>query len=111
MSETRRAPLMSKRWTPFRAPPTTKASPSTSRTFARTEPTIVAVATSYSLLFSAKSTTKSSGRLPSALWTTPVPPAPSRSPSASTLRPTRLASSASATPEMTNGAMLPPAFA
>ncbi len=46
ISETRRALVCSKNCLPFFAPPTTKARPSTSRTFARIEPTIVAVATS-----------------------------------------------------------------
>lgn len=48
--------------------------------------------------------TNSSGRLPSALWTNPIMPAPSWSPRASTLRPTRLARAASASPATTNAA-------
>ena len=46
----------------------------------------------------AKMQTNSSGRLPSALWTTPVAPDPSRSATCSTLRPTSAASAASARP-------------
>ena len=44
----------------------------------------------------------SSGRLPSALCSTPVAPAPSRSPRRSTLRPTSDASSATAPAEVKN---------
>ena len=59
------------------------ASPSTSTLFARIEPTSAACTTSTSPLFNANRAMNSSGRLPSADWTTPAPPEPSREPSCS----------------------------
>src|SRR5665648_234761 len=82
---------------PCLSPPATNASPRTRRTLDRTDPTMAARTTSYRPAWRAKMHTKSSGRFPSADWTTPVAPAPRRSPSASTARPTRVASSARAT--------------
>ncbi len=52
--------------------------------------------------WSAKKPMNSSGRLPSALCSTPVAPAPNRSPSCSTLRPTSEASMATATAATAN---------
>src|SRR5665647_1308873 len=82
---------------PCLRPPATNARPRTRRTLDRTDPTMAARTTSYRPARRAKMHTKSSGRSPSADWTTPVAPAPRRSPSASTARPTRVASSARAT--------------
>ena len=59
---------------PWRKPPTTKASPRTSRMLARIEPMTAEVATWSSPARRAKSAMKSSGRLPSALCSTPVAP-------------------------------------
>ena len=73
---------------PFLSPPTKNAMPSTSTLFARIEPTSAAWTTVTSPSFSAKSATNSSGRLPSADWTTPAPPEPSREPSCSVAPPT-----------------------
>ena len=63
---------------------------------ARIEPTSAAWTTLTSPSCSAKSAMKSSGRLPSADWTTLAPPEPSRAPSCSVAVPTRRASAASA---------------
>lgn len=87
---------------PRRRPPTRNASPSTSSTFARMDPTMADCTTPTSPARRAKRETNSSGRLPSALCTIPVSEGPSRSPSASTPRPTTRASSASAIALSTN---------
>ena len=57
--------------------------------------------------FSANSAMKSSGRLPSADWTTLAPPEPSRAPSCSVAVPTRRASRASAAAATTNVSTAP----
>ena len=89
------------RWRPCLSPPTTNAAPSTNRTLARIDPTKVAFTTSNRPALSAKRMTNNSGRLPSAVCRRPVALGPSRSPSASTERPTRDASAASATADTT----------
>src|SRR3954469_6926064 len=75
-------------WVPFLSPPTRKARPRTSSRLARIEPTRAARTTSTSPALSEKMQMNSSGRLPSADWSTPVAPGPKRSPSCSTERPT-----------------------
>ena len=70
--------------------------------FDRIEPMIAAWTTAISPALSAKKPMNSSGRLPSALWRTPVAPGPNRSPSCSTLRPTTDASSATASADTPN---------
>ena len=92
----------SNRCSPFFRPPTVKAIPSTSSPLARMEPTSAAWTTLVSPSCSAKSATKSSGRFPSADWTTPAPPEPSRPPSCSVAAPTSRASAASAPAETKN---------
>ncbi len=92
----------SKCCTPWRAPPTTNASPSTSRLLARIEPIRAVCTTVTRPARSAKIATNSSGRLPIADWSTPVAPGPSRSPTCSVASLTMLASSASATADTTN---------
>ena len=61
-----------------RRAPATIASPSTSSAFANSEPRIDVCATTISPAESAKSTMKSSGRLPSVDWSTPVTAGPKR---------------------------------
>ena len=102
-----RARLESNLWVPCRRPPTTNDRPSTSRMLARIEPMMAAWTTAISPACSAKKPMNSSGRLPSALCSTPVAPAPKRSPSWSTLRPTSEANRATATAATTNGSTEP----
>jgi hypothetical protein len=71
------------------------------RKFDRIEPMIAAWTTATRPACNAKKPMNSSGRLPRALWRTPVAPGPKRSPSCSTLRPTTEASSATAAPATT----------
>ena len=87
---------------PCLRPPARKANPSTSKTLASIEPTIVERTTSSRPALRLKIMTNSSGRLPSALCKMPVAAGPSRSPSASTLRPTSDAITARAAPATTN---------
>ena len=79
------------------------ARPKTSSTLARIEPMSAAWTTPTRPARRAKIPKNSSGRLPSADWTTPVIPEPRRSPSRSTLRPTIVARTPSAAAETTNG--------
>ncbi len=65
---------------------------------ARIDPTTAEVATSVSPARSANSAMKSSGRLPRALWTTPVVPGLMRSDSWSTARPASAARAPTAAP-------------
>ena len=99
-----RARSESSRCGPCLRPPTRNASPRTNRRLASTEPISAALTTSTRPARSAKMQMNSSGRLPSADWSTPVAPGPNRSPSCSTLRPTSVASSVTATAETTNAA-------
>jgi hypothetical protein len=89
-------------WVPWRSPPTTKAMPRTSSRLARIEPTRAARTTSTRPALREKMQMNSSGRFPRADWSTPVAPAPSRSPSCSTDRPTAEASRQTAAPARTN---------
>ncbi len=89
-------------WVPCFSPPTRNAAPRTSSRLASIEPISADCTTVSSPARNAKNAMNSSGRLPSALCSTPVAPAPNRSPSCSTLRPTSEASSATATAEQTN---------
>ena len=82
--------------------PTTITIPSTSSALAKIEPRIEVWATTVSPAPSAKSTTKSSGRLPSVDWSTPVTPGPKRSPTCSVANETSHASPASAIVAMAN---------
>ena len=81
---------------PFKAcepclrPPTMNPIPVINKTFAKTEPTTAALATSYNPSRTAKIKTKKSGMLPKKDWSKPVFSGPSRSPSASILLPTKL---------------------
>ena len=89
LSSERRAPAMIER-------------PSTSRALANNEPRIAVWATMTSPAESAKSTTKSSGRLPSVDCRTPVTAGPNLVPTDSVPTPTVHASPAKATPATTN---------
>ena len=97
-----RARDFSKVWVPCLIPPTTNAAPRTSSRLASIEPMIANWTTVSRPARSAKNAMNSSGRLPNALWSTPVAPAPNRSPNCSTLRPTSEASRATAMAELTN---------
>ena len=66
-----------------RRAPTKRVAPSTRSALANSEPRIDAWATTTSPAESANRTTKSSGRLPSVDWSTPVMAGPKRSPTAS----------------------------
>ena len=79
--------------------PATIASPRTSSAFANSEPRIEVWATTISPAESANSTMKSSGRLPSVDWSTPVTAGPKRAPTDSVATPISQASPPSATPE------------
>ena len=76
--------------------PTTITAPSTSSALANSEPMIDVWATTTSPARSAKSTTNSSGRLPSVDCSTPVTPGPNRSPTCSVAKLTTCARPASA---------------
>ena len=93
-------------WTPCLRPPVRKASPSTSRLFASTEPIRADCTTATSPSCSAKIAMNSSGRLPSADCRTPVAPCPRRLPNWSVPSPTSEASPASATAEKMNTSTL-----
>ena len=94
--EITRGASASKRCVPCFSPPIRKASPRTSRLLARIDPTSAACTTVTRPARSAKIETKSSGRLPSPDWRTPVAPGPSRSPNCWVASPTTEASTASA---------------
>ena len=79
-------------WVPCLRPPTKNARPSTSSRLARIDPTRAPCTTPTSPALSEKMQMNSSGRFPSADCRTPVAPAPNRSPSCSTDRPTSEAS-------------------
>ena len=66
-----------------RLAPTTITSPRTSSALAKIDPTSAVWATTSSPFWRAKTTTNSSGRLPSVDCSTPVTPGPKRSPSCS----------------------------
>ena len=85
--------------------PATIASPSTSRALANSEPRIEVCATTISPAESAKSTMKSSGRLPSVDWSAPVTAGPNRAPTDSVATPTSQASPPRATPARTKTAV------
>jgi hypothetical protein len=76
-------------------------SPRTSRAFASSDPTIEVFATTSSPAETANMTTKSSGRLPSVDWRTPVTAGPKRSPTVSVAIAITQARPASAAPETT----------
>ena len=93
-----------KRITPSgaRRAPTTITIPSTSSAFEKIDPITVLCATTASPWRRAKTTRKSSGRLPSVACMNPATPAPSSSPTLSTPTATTCASPASATVAKTN---------
>ena len=67
-----------KRCTPWRSPPAMNARPRTSSVFARIDPIRAVWTRTTNPAWSAKIEMKSSGRLPSADWRTPVAPGPKR---------------------------------
>src|SRR5262245_17749492 len=98
--------LGSRRWkrmipSSARQAPAMIASPRTSSALARSEPRIDVCATTISPARSAKSTMKSSGRLPSVDCSTPVTAGPKRAPTDSVAIETTHASPASAMPDTT----------
>ncbi len=95
-----------KRMTPLgaRRAPTARVRPSTSRALANSEPRIEVCATTISPAERANSTTKSSGRLPSVDWSTPVIAGPKRSPTASVVNEMTHASPPSEMPATTKTA-------
>ena len=95
-----------KRITPSfaRRAPATITSPSTSSALTRIEPRIAVSATTFSPAWSAKITTKNSGRLPSVDWRNPVIAGPSRIPTCSVASDRIHAHPASATAATMNAA-------
>ena len=92
-------------FSPAAREPATTASPRTSSALAKSEPRIDVCATTTSPAERAKRTMKSSGRLPSVDWRTPVTAWPNRTPTDSVAAPISQASPARATPARRNTAV------
>ena len=92
-------------WIPYLTPPLRKATPSTSKTLASTEPTNADWTTATSPSRNANMDTKSSGRFPRLDCSRPVAPGPRYSPTCSIDWPTTAAKAAMARAEMMKRAM------